>query len=1237
MAQILQWNSRSAVSNKISLFNLLNSFSISVAAISETWFKPDLVFRLGGYSCVRCDRSDGGGGCAIFVKNSIPFQRIPVTPPDNLTQVCAVRINEITFVSSYSSPHSIFDYTWWSNLCSFLPQPILIMGDFNAHSTLWGCIKENRSGKLINEFLDHSNLCVLNDGSPTRIASPFQIQNALDLSFCSSNLAAKFSWEILSDSSGSDHFPIILSSLNHFPCVSNLRPKFRLNSLKANPSGFKTQLDTDINKLLPVMSSNCQLNWIKMINLFHSTAKKFFPFSKSNSHVSSPPWWDSACTKAISDRKLANKIYCKNMTLENFNHFKQTQAQTRRLLRAKKRQGWFQFCEQLSPVNTLSSVWKMIRRFRGSFKPPIERFPVTLWLNDFMNKLAPSYCPNIDEIPCVPFSSFSSPLYSLNSPFSITELENVLIKLKDSSPGPDDIPYSLIKMSNPPFRNFLLNIYNQIFDTGCIPDSWKVQYVVPILKVGQDPCKGSSYRPIAMSSCFVKIMEHLIKNRLDWYVESNNILPNCQFGFRRGRETRDNLAMFITDIQISLSKKEYLVASFLDIKGAYDDVRIPLLLEKLSSLGVSSKIQSFIKNLFLDRTVNILVNGDIAGSRSIWKGLPQGSPLSPLLFNLYTFDLFQCLNHSCNYLQFADDFNCYVSGKDLPSLLEKIKLSLGFLNSWISKNGLILAPEKSKIMIFTRKRNVLYPTNIKFENFTINFTNNIKFLGIYFDSKLSWHLQVAHIVTKSNKSYNLLKSTAGISWGSHPKTLKLLYNALIRSHLDYASFLLEPLPKHLSYKIDKIQFKSLRLISGCMSSTPTNILQVENVDPPLHIRRQQQADFFFIKRIRFQNHPILSKIQHLHSICNNLPSWRNKKHPALSLSYERFSYFSTIIYRCHTLPVYSVPFQIFTLKLDIIVDLGFSKLQNLYRSISSINCEFSEIIQSRWPSYKYIFTDGSKSSHGVGSSFFCENDNSNGVFKLPSTYSSFNAECVAILEALLHIKRKAYPHSVIFTDSLSCLKLLQSSPFKSNFSFIICNIFTCLLSLKNCSQNVVFAWIPGHIGISGNENADSLARWGCEVGNIKYDRIDFSDTLNIIRQANFASWKDLWNESKLTKGIFFGNIQPNIPTVPWYSESKLPRTKITAFCRLRSGHCCNPSHLFRINVLDSNACECGDIGDLNHIFFECPLMIERETMFNVFLLIFCTFPVNLSLIFTCTKEPLINAIYNFLYINDCIL
>ena len=151
---------------------------------------------------------------------------------------------------------------------------------------------------------------------------------------------------------------------------------------------------------------------------------------------------------------------------------------------------------------------------------------------------------------------------SYNVPFTIRELCDALKKSHDTATGPDEIHYQLLKHLPRDSLMVLLDIFNDIWASGEIPECWKEATVIPIPKPGKDQKNPSNYRPISLTSCLCKTMERMINTRLVWFLEKNNILTKYQSGFRKGRTTTDQLIRLESFIRDSFLKGNHVVSVF---------------------------------------------------------------------------------------------------------------------------------------------------------------------------------------------------------------------------------------------------------------------------------------------------------------------------------------------------------------------------------------------------------------------------------------------------------------------------------------------------------------------------------------------------------------------------------------------------------------------------------------------------------------------------------------------------
>ena len=160
--------------------------------------------------------------------------------------------------------------------------------------------------------------------------------------------------------------------------------------------------------------------------------------------------------------------------------------------------------------------------------------------------------------------------------------------------GCDDIHYQFLK--HLPFRSLdsLLRIFNQIWHTGILPDSWKEAIVIPILKPGKDSTNPANYRPIAVTSCICKTMERMVNDRLVWYLEKNKLIATVQSGFRKQRGTLDHLVRFDTFIREAFINKEHVVSVFFDLESAYDTTWKYGIMNDLHDFSIRGRLFYFI-------------------------------------------------------------------------------------------------------------------------------------------------------------------------------------------------------------------------------------------------------------------------------------------------------------------------------------------------------------------------------------------------------------------------------------------------------------------------------------------------------------------------------------------------------------------------------------------------------------------------------------------------------------------
>ncbi|MFI5407427.1 MAG: RNA-directed DNA polymerase, partial [Nitrososphaerales archaeon] len=419
---------------------------------------------------------------------------------------------------------------------------------------------------------------------------------------------------------------------------------------------------------------------------------------------------------------------------------------------------------------------------------------------------------------------------------------------------------SIKSVPNKPFiyrQTVFSEIINSSWNKATLPTQWKNSYVKPILKHKRNKNEIDSYRPISLISNMSKIMEKMINYRLIWFLEKNHLLNKYQFGFRKLYSTTDHLLRLKEESKLSIDNGNQTLVITLDYTRAFDLVWKDGLLIKMMSLNISGNILQWTRSFLTDRGNIISINNTHSHSYTLENGIPQGSCLSPTLFLIMMND-FPELSKFTSQALFADDGNIWRSGTNLKQITHHMQQDLHTIENWSTKWGFILNPGKTTGILFSRQHSQ-EPIHLSIKNKTINIESKFKFLGVTFDTKLTWKTHVEDLVKKTQQTLNLMRCFQGVHWGASNNTLLTLYKALIRSKLDYGSTLYMDACKTTLKRLDSLQYKALCIVLGAAKGTSLAALLAEVGETSLNIRRQALYTKYLLK-IKSNPHNITNSI-----------------------------------------------------------------------------------------------------------------------------------------------------------------------------------------------------------------------------------------------------------------------------------------------------------------------------------------------------------------------------------------
>uniref|UniRef100_A0A1B0CU15 Putative rna-directed dna polymerase from mobile element jockey-like isoform x3 n=1 Tax=Lutzomyia longipalpis TaxID=7200 RepID=A0A1B0CU15_LUTLO len=502
-------------------------------------------------------------------------------------------------------------------------------------------------------------------------------------------------------------------------------------------------------------------------------------------------------------------------------------AQARKLFRKKKSEHWRERCENFSSSTSLSELWNMARSFRGQSRSRNTNMNESMFQN-FADKLAPPFVSRPYHIaPTAPEGRESHLQYW--SLFTMSELKSALSSTKNKSAGLDKIKVSFLK--NLPMNGLevLIGIFNDFMSSAIIPSPWLSAKVIAIRKPNKDGSEVTHFRPICILSAVRKVFEKLILLRLDSWVTDLDLIPQSQMGFRRGFGTQNCLAELSAEIQIAWSAKKVLGCVFLDVSSAYDGVLVDVLCRDLVSVGLPQNIGVLLSRLLSERCLEFFDGSRRILSRSGSVGLPQGSVLAPLCYNLYVRDIDNTISRDCLVLQYADD------------------VAIGFAH----KDPQVIA-------------------NVRCGSNVIPLVEKFRYLGVVFDRKCLWGAHIRAVAESCSKRVNFLRAVCGLRWGAHPSVLRTLYVTTIRSVMEYGSLVFRTAANSHMMKLYRIQWRSLRICLGLMTSTHTGSLEVVAGICPLDLRFIVVAQRFLI-RSSDRHVKLWQNLRHIKQNCPKSP------------------------------------------------------------------------------------------------------------------------------------------------------------------------------------------------------------------------------------------------------------------------------------------------------------------------------------------------------------------------------
>lgn len=758
-------------------------------------------------------------GSAIFVRNDIAVLSTSHTEVNDI-EILSVELNGCIVLSIYKPPGADFLFSPPDNYNN--QQVHFIVGDFNSHSNVWGYVEDDSNGEAVLTWADSNQLNLVHDNKlpPSFNSGRWKRGYNPDLIFVSENIAHQCRKTVLSPIPNTQHRPIgcqVFAAIS--PRITPFRRRY--NFKKADWQKFADILDSEVSRITPSVSNY----------------DEFVEAVKTSSRLSTPRGCRVSYIPGLTEesrKHLHNYIRLFNDNPYSMEAITAGQNLSTALAKSKKER-WIELLENLDMSKSSQKAWQLLRRLNND--PTHNHGHANITPDQIAHQLVQNGRANFSKDRTKLKREPECESNHLSNDFSLHELRTAIKNCKNGkAPGLDDLMIEQIKHFGPITERWLLQFYNYCLKQKQIPAIWRKTKVIALLKPGKDAADPKNYRPISLLCHLYKIYERMLLNRLTPIVE-HQLVPQ-QAGFRPGKNCTAQVLNLTEHIEEGYEKGYISGAVFVDLTAAYDTIQHQQLLHKVYYITRDLNFTRTVQTLLENRRFYVEFQGRKSRWRSQRNGLPQGSVLSPILFNIFTNDQPQpSLTKSFIY---ADDLALVTQARDFDAVEKQLTVALKDLSEYYRVNNLRPNPAKTQVCAFhLRNREAYRKLTVLWEDQELEHCFYPKYLGITLDRTLTYSKHCTNTKQKVAARNNILRKLTGSIWGADPKILRTSALALCYSAAEYAC----PVWHKSSHakQVDVALNETCRIVTGCLKASPIDKLhKLAGIAPP-DVRREVAA------------------------------------------------------------------------------------------------------------------------------------------------------------------------------------------------------------------------------------------------------------------------------------------------------------------------------------------------------------------------------------------------------------
>ena len=775
-----------------------------------------------------CRGNSGGGGVAVIFKPSIKLVRVFISHGDSFEAVSVKVVlpnaknllcSCIYRTGSLTSFYQEFD-EYLGNIFSRF-EKVLLCGDFNIHM--------DKVSAHANEFY---NLITSYGLHQLVKKTTHKAGHILDLVIASHKIVKNDSIQILSQPSSlptCDHSCLTFTLESEVLNADDRKLITFRNIKKIDEEAFRDDLEEFLSSASSCSSSLSLEDRIQQYNQgLSGILEEHAPeHSKWIRDLPDAKWFDSEYKEARLERRKAEKQWKKSGLQIDKDIFEHLRLHCNELANNKKKSYFKNHFERYN--HSQKSLYNFVDVFLDQDKqltlPPTESMQKCV--NDFntffsekIEKIRQSFPTNNEKInreSCDDqFGGSYLTDFKLTSPEEIAEiLKDTPIKTCDLDPLPAD----LMKNHHDLLIAELCEIVNLSLTTSSM-NGLKSAHLTPLIKGNSlDSSILKNYRPVSNLAFVGKLIEKVVQIRLSEHLEENNLNIPYQSAYKKNFSTETLLIRVVNDLLIAADENKATVVMLLDLSAAFDTVDHNKLLHILEQeIGIKGNALSWFRSYLCGRCQKVKIGDTESIEITIRFGVPQGSVLGPILFNIYIRSLYKTINSTLfNVHGFADDHQVFKSFKtesEYQIMTDELPVCFRVINEWMTTHFLQLNPGKTEIMVFGTQ-NTLSKLEIQGVFITpdlcIRLDSTSKNLGLHLDSCLTFSAQVKKLkISCFRKLRNIARMKAFLTVGQ----MQTLVQALVISSLDYCNGLYFGTSNAVTKQLQNIQNRACATILG---------------------------------------------------------------------------------------------------------------------------------------------------------------------------------------------------------------------------------------------------------------------------------------------------------------------------------------------------------------------------------------------------------------------------------------